>query len=87
MREYVQGRFVLVPDAPVKVVTVLRDICQVNDSEDRRMVRPCVGIIWRRLAEIIEACPYELAYAPRIVLVCCKILVRNIGPVAVSGVI
>jgi hypothetical protein len=78
MREHMQCRFILIPQTSVEVEAVLRDISEVYDSKDGRMVRPCVGVVRGRFADIVEACPYELSYAPRVVLVRSEVLVRNV---------
>ena len=46
------------------------------------MVGPCVGIVGRRFAEIIEAGPYKLSDHPWIVIVHGEIQVGDIAPVA-----
>ena len=82
-----QGRIGLVPLASVKIEAIFRDICKIDDAEDGRMVRPGIRVVWRRLAQIVESCPHELSDAPRVVLVCSEIVVRNIGPPAVFCVV
>ena len=87
MRKHMQGLVGLVPLASVEVEAVFRYVCEVDDSEDRRVVRPCVSVVRRRLSEIVESCPYELSYAPWVILVSGKIVVRDVRPPAVLCVV
>ena len=87
MRKDVKGRFIVVPTAPVEIEPVFRDICQVDDSEHRGMVRPGIGVVRRRLSQVVETGPDKLTEAPFIVLIRSQVLIRDIRPLAMACVV
>ena len=87
VRKHVQSGLLPVPDAPVEVESVLRDGCQVNDAEHGGVARPGLGVVRSRLAEIVEAGPYELSGHPGVCLVGGEVHIRDVGPPAILIVI
>ena len=85
MWEYVQGLLVGPPDAAVEPVAVLWDRGEVDYSE----VGAVVGhhVVGCGFSEVVEACPYELAYLPFLVVGHREVDVGNIGPAAVFKVV
>ena len=83
----VQGVFVLVPDALVEEVAVLGDAGQVDDSEHGAVVGPCIGVVGRGLAQIVETGPNELSHGPFIVIGQGEIHVGHIAPAAIFHIV
>ena len=70
----------LVPARAVEIVAVFGERGEVDDAEDRTVAGPCVGVVGRGLAEIVEPGPYELADDPGVVVVAGKVEVGGVAP-------
>ena len=78
--QHVQGVVALVPQATVEVVAVLGQAGQVDDAEHGAMAGPCVGVVRRRFAQVVEARPHELAERPVVVVGQGEVLVGHVRP-------
>ena len=76
-----------VPHAAVQVEAVLGQRGQVDDAEHRRVVGPGIRVVGRRLAQVVEARPYELPDGPVEVVGQGEVNVRNVRPRAIVQVV
>lgn len=74
----VEGFLILVPVAAVEVVAVFGYACEVDDAEQRAVAWP-VGVVGCGFAEIVEACPHELADAVGQILVLDEVILGQVG--------
>jgi len=87
VRKYMQRIRLFVPDAAIKIKAVFGNARKVNDAKHRTVIGPRIGIIRRRFAEIIEACPDELSDSPVIVVGEGKICIGKVRPRTVFKVV
>ena len=80
MRQNVQRGRLLIPNTPIEIITILGQRSQIDDAEVGTMRWPSIGVVGRRLTQIIEARPNELAQSPRLVIGVGKIPVRYVRP-------
>ena len=80
VRKHMQGLVGLVPFGTVKIVAVLGKRREVDYAEVGAVAGPCIGIVGRRFAKVVEAGPYELADDPGTVVVHLEVEVGNIAP-------
>ena len=86
MRQQVNGMFLCVPTALIKIVAILRQSCQVADAKIAATRRP-VFIIGRRLAQIVITRPDKFTNHPVVVILPHPIIVRQVRPRAVFYIV
>ena len=87
VRDKMESRRVFSPLAAVEPETVFRNGREVDDAENRRVVRPRVGVVRGRFSEVVESRPDKLSRHPRIVLVGGEVRVRDVRPRAIVRVV
>ena len=87
VRQDMQCFCFFIPYASVQIITVFGDRCQIDDSEHRTMIRPCIGVIRARLSQIVESSPHKLSDCPFMIFGTRKINIRNVRPVAIFQII
>ena len=85
--EQVGGVVARVPLGAVEVVAVLGNAREVDDAEIGGVTGPCVGVVGRGLAEVVEARPDELTDGPGVVVHIAEIVVGQVAPRAVLEVV
>ena len=75
-----------VPTAAVEIIAVLGQSGKVADAEIAASAGP-VGVVWGGLAEIVVASPHKLADDPRIVVLTAPVVVGEVAPRTVFGVV
>ena len=76
-----------IPYTLIKVVPVLGQRGQVDDTEEAAMIGPTVGIVWGGLTQVVKSRPYELSHIPVIVIGQGKVHIGQIAPEACFGIV
>ena len=86
MRQDVQGLLLLVPMTAIEVIAILGDAGQVDDTKQGAVTRP-IGIIGRRLTQVVETGPHELSHAIGQILMLDEIILRKVRPAAMLHIV
>ena len=79
VRQQVYGVSLLLPVRAIEIVAVLGQAGEVADAEVAAARRP-VAVVGSRLAQVVEASPYELADHPVVVVLPAPVVVGQVRP-------